>query len=168
MFENGFFPLIHKPTRITKYTATCIDHIWTNSYGSMPKGGIILENISDHMITMQSSNIRMNSNGIAPKSIKIQKTDFSKYEHFLSECETSNILNKSDPDEAYKLLSQKLDIAFKNSTYEKKVKLDNKPWFDRELKRLRDKKELAYRNFRNERTSQMKKNQKVLRKSMLR
>ena len=30
MFENLFYSLINKPTRISDSNATCIDHIWTN------------------------------------------------------------------------------------------------------------------------------------------
>ena len=35
MFDNGFAPLINKPTRISKNNATLLDHIWSNSLVSM-------------------------------------------------------------------------------------------------------------------------------------
>ena len=30
MFNNNFFPLINRPTRLTNNCASTIDHIWTN------------------------------------------------------------------------------------------------------------------------------------------
>ena len=32
LFRNGFAPIINKPTRVTKHTATVIDHIITNNF----------------------------------------------------------------------------------------------------------------------------------------
>ena len=32
MFSQGFIPLITKPTRVTPYTATLIDHIYYNRH----------------------------------------------------------------------------------------------------------------------------------------
>ena len=31
MFHCGMVPVINKPTRVTRYTATAIDHMFTNS-----------------------------------------------------------------------------------------------------------------------------------------
>ena len=30
MYDHSFYPIINKPTRITRNSSTCIDHIWTN------------------------------------------------------------------------------------------------------------------------------------------
>ena len=49
IFQNGIFPLINRPTRITKSSATIIDHVLTNTIiESEVKSGIIKTNISDH------------------------------------------------------------------------------------------------------------------------
>ena len=46
LFSHGLLPIITKPTRITSYTATLIDHIYTNSSHTVP--GIATVDISDH------------------------------------------------------------------------------------------------------------------------
>merc|ERR1712013_764021 len=47
----SFKPLITKPTRITKTSATLIDHIWTNDLRqtSINKSHIIITDITDHL-----------------------------------------------------------------------------------------------------------------------
>ena len=49
MFRHGLIPTINKPTRVTRNTATAIDHIITNSVINAEfKTGIIKTDISDH------------------------------------------------------------------------------------------------------------------------
>ena len=49
MFRCGMVPAINKPTRVTRYTATAIDHIFTNSIiNTEIKSAIIRADISDH------------------------------------------------------------------------------------------------------------------------
>ena len=48
-FEYGFVPVINKPTRVTKNTATALDHIITNSLLHWAiKRGILKLDISDY------------------------------------------------------------------------------------------------------------------------
>ena len=49
MYENGFYSLISKPTRITTHSATLIDHAWTNIFNYPIHSGIIVDSIADHM-----------------------------------------------------------------------------------------------------------------------
>ena len=51
MYNNGFMPLITRPTRITNSSATLIDNIFTNQFSSQlgeSLQGILLTDISDH------------------------------------------------------------------------------------------------------------------------
>ena len=49
MYSFSFFPLIHKPTRVTKHTATLIDNIFCkNSIQNNSYNGILYTDISDH------------------------------------------------------------------------------------------------------------------------
>ena len=49
MFRHGLIPTVNKPTRVTRNTATAIDHIITNSIINAEfKTGIIQTDISDH------------------------------------------------------------------------------------------------------------------------
>ena len=49
MYTNLLFPLITLPTRITSYTATIIDNIFTNDLENYSFSGLILSDISDHL-----------------------------------------------------------------------------------------------------------------------
>ena len=49
VFQNGIFPVINRPTRVTKSSATVIDHILTNTLiDSHIQSSIIKTDISDH------------------------------------------------------------------------------------------------------------------------
>ena len=49
IYQNGVIPTINKPTRVTRKTATAIDHILTNSFvDRVFKTVIFKSNISDH------------------------------------------------------------------------------------------------------------------------
>ena len=49
IYQNGITPTINKPTRVTKKTATAIDHIITNSFVENTfKTAIIKSDVSDH------------------------------------------------------------------------------------------------------------------------
>ena len=41
MFDFNLYPLVNKPTRITKDRCSCIDHILTNMIGSQIKSAIV-------------------------------------------------------------------------------------------------------------------------------
>ncbi len=51
MYAKSMFPLIYKPTRITKYSATLIDDIYTNNITNRHKSkqSILYTDISDHL-----------------------------------------------------------------------------------------------------------------------
>ena len=44
----GYYPCIHKPTRVQKHTATIIDQIWCNNTDILSSAGILLTDVSDH------------------------------------------------------------------------------------------------------------------------
>ena len=49
IFQSGFLPLIQRATRVTRTTATAIDHIITDAIlESTMHSGIIKANMSDH------------------------------------------------------------------------------------------------------------------------
>ena len=109
MFEHGFYPMISKPTRITKTTSTCLDHIWTNSYDNEATSGVIFEKISDHLITFQQSSIKITRDpkiNNQPKTRK--KTNLEKMSEMLSTFDATNVFRQNDADKAYSTLGKKL------------------------------------------------------------
>ncbi len=49
MYSNSLFPVITKPSRITIDTATLIDNIFTNEINYEIVGGLLINDISDHL-----------------------------------------------------------------------------------------------------------------------
>ena len=49
LFSHAFLPLISNPTRLTSYSATLIDNIFTNNLAPCVFSGIILNDLSDHL-----------------------------------------------------------------------------------------------------------------------
>ena len=49
LFDLGFMPVITKATRLTDYTSSLIDQIYTNTPGKVIKSGICLADISDNL-----------------------------------------------------------------------------------------------------------------------
>ena len=49
LYENGMIPIINKPTRVTRKTATAIGHILTNQFVNVNiKTTVFKTDISDH------------------------------------------------------------------------------------------------------------------------
>ena len=66
LHSNNISPIITKPTRITNYTVTLIDHIYTNNTNQMISG-IATIDISDHLPTF------------CIVDIPVQKQKFKRY-----------------------------------------------------------------------------------------
>ena len=77
IFQRGFLPLIRRATRITRTTATAIDHIITDAIlESTIHSGIIKANISDHFPIFIISENSFSKNKSDEKT-KIIKQDFN-------------------------------------------------------------------------------------------
>ena len=50
LFSHAFIPLISNPTRLTSYSATLIDNIFTNNLSQNVLNGIVLNDLSDHLL----------------------------------------------------------------------------------------------------------------------
>ena len=49
VFSHAFCPLISQPSRLTSYSATLIDKIFTNNLSQNVFNGIVLSDLSDHL-----------------------------------------------------------------------------------------------------------------------
>ena len=72
MYSHGLYPLINKPTRITLFTATIIDNVFTNNITHETVNGIITTDISDHL------RVFIMCNGIFEKHTTTCKSKFKK------------------------------------------------------------------------------------------
>ena len=149
MFDFSFYSLINKPTRVTDTTATCIDHIWSNIFDDDMISGIITEMIADHMVTFQLSNICLKDPvKRSNKKVEYEKIDFQKFECILGDADVDRIFHCQDVDTAYGYLQDIINSAKDISKYKIKKKIrQNNVWFDKELLKLRDKKERLYKKY---------------------
>ena len=49
LFSLGMFPLIDRPSRITEYSATLINNIFSNNLYERISNGLLINDISDHL-----------------------------------------------------------------------------------------------------------------------
>ena len=52
MFDYNYYPLINKPTRISKDKCSAIDHIWTNVIGAQIRSAILAHEVADHLLIL--------------------------------------------------------------------------------------------------------------------
>ena len=104
VLQNLLIPMINKPTRASKFNATIINHIWTNSFLSTGYfTGIIKTDISDHFPIFFISNEKISENA---KHITIRKrvTDEKSILYFkeiLHEVDWTHLYTLCNPKQAY-------------------------------------------------------------------
>ena len=136
IFQSGFLPLIQRATRVTRTTATAIDHIITNAIlESTMDSGIIKAKISDHFLISSILENSCNKNKNYEKT-KRTKQDFSNEKiqnlQFLLEIiKWDQLLPSNAPNKAYnislKIFSDLYDVAFRRKKIETKSKYLNTP-----------------------------------------
>ena len=127
MFGHSMMPVINKPTRVTKNTATAIDHIFINSVTTTKfKAGIIKSVISDHfpIFFVADYNIHIKE----PKERFIFRRDLSdisvvKFKYKLRTVSWDSITNSSDTNKAYDNFIEIFSSLYDECFPKKKIKL---------------------------------------------
>ena len=106
LFSNNFLPLISRATHFGGKNATCIDHILTNEMSNVVKTGVIRCNISRHLPTFLTLDVKSDSNANCSFSIDKPRTRINDFtvRGFLNE------IDKVDLD--YSLSADKLFTSF--------------------------------------------------------
>ena len=113
MISHGLLPVITKPTRITKHSATLIDHIYTNIIQNTSSSGIILTDIADHFGTfliIKKEKPKKEPNGKYYRSFN--QTNIDQFKTILNQCDFSGISNYDNADEAYSYFMELYQNAF--------------------------------------------------------
>ena len=145
---NNIYPLIHTPTRVTNHSASLLDNIFTNDLEEV-FAGVILGDVSDHFPVFSISNLQLQ----IKKEHASVKRDFNKENSQLFVNEIMNVcwfVENHDANEAYNDFLQKyLNIYESCFPIKKSVKkkFKNKPWFDKPLRKLCNKKCYLYRRY---------------------
>ena len=136
-------PVINKPTRVTKNTATAIDHIFINSVTTTKfKTGIIKSNISYHFLIffVADYNIHIKE---TKEHFKFRRdlSDFSveKFKYKLHTVSWDSITNSSDTNKAYDNFIETFSSLCDECFPKKKIKLKpqkyNNPWITKGMKK---------------------------------
>ena len=140
LYAYNVFPLISKPTRVTKSTATLIDHILTNNFdvSTNHKQGIICNDISDHYAIFHISEYKKaaeSENYIVNRDMRHQNV--VKFSEELKGIDWENVVNKQNAQEAYsifhKIITEKYNLCFPIKKCRKRY-YNKKPWLTSALK----------------------------------
>ena len=150
MYENGFYSLISKPTRITTHSAILIDHAWTNIFNYPIHSGIIVHSIADPMPKILS--IQLKSPYV--EDIHIKQRQFgtaiiAKFVETLVNFDKHEILQCNDANNAYNKFIEMFDSKYSESFYlhSSNSKQTKMKWYDSELQEVYRKKQLLYKKF---------------------
>ena len=152
-FQNSFVPLINRPTRVTRKSATCIDHILTNSFiDTEIESGIFKSEMSDHFSIFckvkTNVNISPNKNIIYQRKINDESIDDFKY--LLQHVNWSDVMNTDTNDSYNKFLNkfcELYDVAFPEIKIEVKPKNMLSPWITKGLAKSSKRKQKLYEKF---------------------
>ena len=124
-FQSGYIPLINKPTRVTKNSATSIDQIFTNEFLTTKiKTGIFKTDISDHFPIFIISNKSNKSYSHKRKVTKrlINDTSIKYFHDIISFEKWDETLINLNADEAYDIFLVKF-LQYYNKAFPKVTKL---------------------------------------------
>ena len=127
MFSLGLYPLIDKPTRITAYSATLIDNIFTNELDSTISSGLIINDISDHLPIFAICKYKDVQRTQSPKFRLIRKTSDSCIAALKDGLLTSNwdnVTNEEDVNMAYNHFIERFQTSYEKCCPVKKVRVD--------------------------------------------
>ncbi len=117
IFARGFVPLILKPTRITRSTATLIDHIYSNQLSKNSQSGIVINDVADHfgIYHIVHSKPKPTLNEKIGKRI-FSEVNINKFNNLLSESNFVLTIEENCSDRSYDkfiaLYTDTFDAAF--------------------------------------------------------
>ena len=154
LFSHAFLPLISNPTRLTSYSATLIDNIFTNNLAPSVFSGIILSDLSDHLPVFayfdDATLTRSTERRIVMRTFN--DDNLHKFNENLSNAKWSLFRHMEDPNEAYNDFIEGYSRIY-NTCFPLKVlkgKQVNKffsPWLSRGLLKSVNKKNRLYKKF---------------------
>ena len=155
MFSSTFYPLISKPTRVTKSSATLIDNIFVNNLDECHKCGILLTDLSDHLPVFQitPSLEKVNYTHCDTKNRLINETTLDRLCQDLKIEDWNDVYDKINPQDAYSCFYNKLFKLYdKNIPLTKTKNKGNSnskkiPWVTKGILKSRRNKNKLYKKF---------------------
>ena len=134
MYSHSLVPLITRPTRIGKDTASLIDNIFTNNLVALQTSfqGVLTTDISDHypVFHINPSFVRTENESFCVKRM-MNETNRKKFIDSVASADWSNIFESNDAQESFTKLHTKLLFFYEQAFPKKRVKIrynNKKPW----------------------------------------
>ena len=168
MFSKGMLSVVNRPTRVTKTSSSCIDHIYINSYFDRDiLSGIIKTDLTDHFPIFITDN-NLNTTNFSDKITKniriINEVNIAKFKKNLSETNWSHVTESQDPDDAYNIFLKHFLIIYDNFFPVRKIEIKRKnlmsPWITRGLVKSSKRKQKLYEKFLKNKTFKNEQNYK--------
>jgi hypothetical protein len=154
MHMHSFSPIINKPTRITKTTATLIDNIWINSKSNNLYNGIILNDTTDHFpifLTERHTKVQYRHETKYTTKRQLKDHNITSLKNDLSILKWHNVLKCQNPEEAFNIFDETfLKYLNKNCPIKLcKISTSNndKKWITNKLKNACRKKHSLYKEY---------------------
>ena len=156
MFDYNYYPLINKPTRITKNKCSSIDHIWTNVIGAQINSAILAHEIADHLPIIQVSSIGTPVLKTENKEWCFSELNLKRFYEMLKTKNFEEVYDMPNPDDSFKEFLREINpllvSCFKRKKRQRK-NLQRCVWYDRELLLLSRKKDRLYKIYLKKKTS---------------
>ena len=162
-------PTINKPTRVTRHTATAIDHVFTNTImGNIEiKTAIVKTDISDHFLIIFATKNKIDAETTEQYIFKSNISDQStgKFKQKLRNIDWNNIKILRNVKDAYSKFLE-IFLSLFNECFPKiKVKLKPRrqfnPWIKKGIRKSSKKKQKLDKKFLKKRTKQRETEYKV-------
>ena len=159
-FENGVFPVINRPTRITKTSETAIDHILTNTVLDFEvHSGIIKNDISDHFgifCVLKTDLERKSNNEYFPRR-DISESNVKKFKELMNTVDWNLITQTLNPNDSYCIFIEKFIKIYDQAFLLQKIRIKGKslvsPWITKEIRNSSRKKQRLYEKFLKHKTT---------------
>ena len=153
LFSFAFIPLISNPTRLTSYSATLIDNIFTNNLSQNVLNGVVLNDLSDHLpVFGYFSGLTLTRDGDNKTFVrKFTDENLRKFNENVSNTNWSSLLDE-DPNMAYNNFIDKYSSIY-NACFPLKAikgklqKNRSSPWISPGLLKSINKKNRLYQKF---------------------
>ena len=137
VFANGFMPIITKPTRLSRTSATLIDHIYTNKIEDDVTTGVVVTDLSDHYGTLYiPTGSKTNPDARSAQKRFFNEENRARFIHELSVVDFSCVSDTECANHAYDTFLRLFKTAFNRAFPLKTIKVRTKyikrdPWITR-------------------------------------
>ncbi len=118
LYSNYFYPIIHKPTRVTDRSATLIDNILSNCLNKEMHSGILYSDITDHFpifqFTVLNNNIENQAN-IKVTYRKYNKRNITRFKQLMKDASREDVYAHGDTNSAYQTFMDSFNLVFNDS-----------------------------------------------------